>query len=124
MSFHSKPGLIADYNIISLNLQMERALLYERINQRVDAMAAAGLVEEARQLYPLRHLNALQTVGYRELFDYFDNKISLEDALNLVKQNTRHYAKRQVTWFKKMPGFMPVETNYSQMLTTIEKSVK
>ena len=75
--------------------------LHQRIEQRTDAMMQAGLLEEAKALYPHRELNALQTVGYRELFDYFDGKISLEQAVTDIKTNTRRYAKRQLTWLRK-----------------------
>lgn len=82
-------------------LTMEREELYERINRRVDRMLEAGLVEEARALYPRKHLPALQTVGYQELFDYFDGKHDLEEAVRLIKRNSRRYAKRQLTWFRR-----------------------
>jgi tRNA dimethylallyltransferase len=75
--------------------------LYQRINQRVDQMLKAGLEEEARSLYPHRHLNALQTVGYQELFDYFAGDISREEAIELIKRNSRRYAKRQSTWMRR-----------------------
>ncbi len=90
-----------DFNIIKIGIDIERATLYERINYRVDIMQQHGLEAEAKSLLPFKELNALQTVGYRELFDYFENKISKEKAFDLIKQNTRHYAKRQMTWFKK-----------------------
>ena len=80
---------------------MPRDVLYERINRRVDLMIQAGLEEEARRLYHLKGLNALMTVGYREMFDYFDGKISRDEAIELIKRNTRRYAKRQMTWFSK-----------------------
>jgi len=89
------------FEIVPILLEMDRALLYERINQRVDMMMEAGLLEEARSLHPLRHLNALQTVGYEELFNYFEEKTSLEEAVELIKRNSRRYAKRQMTWFRK-----------------------
>ena len=89
------------FEIVPILLEMDRALLYERINQRVDMMMEAGLLEEARSLHPLRHLNALQTVGYEELFNYFEAKTSLEEAVELIKRNSRRYAKRQMTWFRK-----------------------
>ena len=82
-------------------LQLPQEELYRRINQRVDQMIADGLLEEVRQLYPYRHLNALNTVGYKELFDYLDHKCSLEESVSQIKNNTRHYAKRQHTWFKR-----------------------
>ena len=90
-----------DFKIIKIGLELPRPLLYERINNRVDKMIADGLIEEASFLQPYQHMNALQTVGYSELFGYFDGKISKEKAIELIKQNTRHYAKRQMTWFKK-----------------------
>jgi tRNA dimethylallyltransferase len=94
------------FKTIKIGLSMPRTVLYDRINSRVDAMQAAGLEEEAKGLLPLRALNALQTVGYRELFDYLDGKISRETAFDLIKQNSRHYAKRQVTWFKRDEDFV------------------
>ena len=100
------------FNIIKIGLNLPREELYLRINHRVDTMIQDGLLEEARNLYPLRHLNALQTVGYRELFDFFDENINLSTAVDKIKQNSRHYAKRQLTWFKKdaeMKWFHPVQ---------------
>jgi tRNA dimethylallyltransferase len=89
------------FNIIKFGLNMDRNDLYERINQRVDNMIGGGLVEEVKSLLPYCHLNALNTVGYSELFDYFDGKIDLQTAIGLIKQNTRRFAKRQMTWFRK-----------------------
>ena len=89
--------------IVKIGLELPREILYERINKRVDKMQEQGLEAEAKDLSPYKALNALQTVGYRELFDHFENKISQEKAFDLIKQNTRHYAKRQMTWFKKDP---------------------
>lgn len=89
------------FNRVLVGIDMPRNLLYERINRRVDMMMEAGLLHEAEQLYPYRHLKALQTVGYAELFDYFGGVHSLAVAVELIKQNTRHYAKRQFTWFRK-----------------------
>ncbi len=91
------------FNIIKIGIEVDRAVLYDRINNRVDVMVSAGLVEEAKQLYSKKHLNALQTVGYKELFSYFDGEITETQAIDLIKQHTRQYAKRQVTWFKKDP---------------------
>lgn len=86
---------------IVIGLEAERNEMYDRINTRVDLMVEAGLLEEAKGLYPNKNLNALQTVGYRELFDYFDHKIALHDAISEIKKNTRRFAKRQLTWFKR-----------------------
>jgi tRNA dimethylallyltransferase len=82
-------------------LDVQRPLLYERINTRVDTMVKEGLVAEAKELHIFKHLNALQTVGYSEFFDYFKGTLSLSEAIDKIKQHTRNYAKRQVTWFKK-----------------------
>jgi tRNA dimethylallyltransferase len=90
-----------NFTPIVIGLEADREIMYERINQRVDLMLLEGLVEEAKKLYPNKQLNALQTVGYRELFDYFDGKTSLEYAVEEIKKNTRHFAKRQLTWFKR-----------------------
>ena len=89
------------FNIVKVGTDMPREELYDRINRRVDMMVADGLIEEARAMYPKRHLNALQTVGYREIFDHFDGKCTLEESIELVKRNSRRYAKRQMTWFRR-----------------------
>jgi tRNA dimethylallyltransferase len=89
------------FRCVKIGLDLPREILYQRINQRVDDMVKQGLVEEVRSLLPYRHLNALNTVGYSELFDYFDGKTDLISAIELIKQNTRRFAKRQLTWFRK-----------------------
>ena len=91
------------FTVIFIGLQCERALLNERIHRRVDAMLETGLLDEVEQLFPLRHLNALNTVGYKELFEWKEGKISFEQAVEDIKTNTRRYAKRQMTWFRKNP---------------------
>lgn len=98
-----RKGVTAErpFNIIKIGTDMQRDVLYDRINRRVDMMVEEGLEAEARTMYPKRHLNALQTVGYRELFDYFDGNCSFEEAVELVKRNSRRYAKRQLTWFRR-----------------------
>jgi len=90
-----------NFNPVVIGLSLARPILVERINRRVDQMVENGLLEEARKLYPVRHLNALQTVGYKELFRAFDGEISEEEAIEAIKVNTRRFAKRQMTWFKK-----------------------
>lgn len=89
------------FNIIKVGIDINRPILYDRINKRVDTMEEQGLEHEVKLLLPYKNLNALQTVGYRELFNFFEGKQSREKAFELIKQNSRHYAKRQVTWFKK-----------------------
>lgn len=90
-----------DFTPLLIGIEAERALIYNRINLRVDLMIAAGLVEEAKSVYPHKSLNALQTVGYRELFSYFNNEINLSFAIEEIKKNTRRFSKRQLTWFKR-----------------------
>ncbi|MEK7254113.1 MAG: tRNA dimethylallyltransferase, partial [Bacteroidota bacterium] len=100
-SFQKSRQVERPFTPVYILLQLDRAVLYEKINRRVDEMMRAGLLEEARQLFPFRQLNALQTVGYQELFEYLEGNMSLERAVELIKQNTRRYAKRQETWFRK-----------------------
>lgn len=95
-----------DFSIIKIGLNREREELYDRINKRVDQMVAEGFEEEARGLYPFRHLNALNTVGYKEWFDYFDGEITREEAIRLIKRNTRNYAKKQLSWFRRDPSIL------------------
>jgi len=99
LSYQQKVKKERPFEMISVQLLLPREQLYERINHRVDQMMNAGLLEEVKHLYPYRHLNALQTVGYRELFEYMGGHVSLEEAVSKIKQHTRHYAKRQETWF-------------------------
>ncbi len=89
------------FNIIKIGLELPREEMYDRINRRVDMMMNEGLLNEAKNLFSLKDLNALQTVGYRELFDFFEEKITLDFAIEEIKKNTRRFAKRQMTWFKK-----------------------
>ena len=90
-----------DFKIVKVGIDMPRDVLYERINRRVDIMMEQGLEAEARAMLPYRHCNALQTVGYSEMFEYFDGSISREEAVELIKRNSRRYAKRQMTWFRR-----------------------
>ncbi|MBK8620401.1 MAG: tRNA (adenosine(37)-N6)-dimethylallyltransferase MiaA [Saprospiraceae bacterium] len=90
-----------NFEVIGIVLDPEREALYQAINQRVDAMIVSGLEDEAKKMVQFRDLQALQTVGYKEFFDYFDGKLTKDEAISLIKQNSRRYAKRQVTWFKK-----------------------
>lgn len=90
-----------NFNILKIGLELPREILYERINNRVEAMLKEGLVNEVKTLLPFENLNALQTVGYKEFFEYLKDKCTLNFAIEELKKNTRHYAKRQMTWFKK-----------------------
>jgi tRNA dimethylallyltransferase len=99
--FKNKPKIKRNFIPIKIGLTANREIMYNRINKRVDIMINEGLLDEAKKLYPHKSLNALQTVGYRELFDHFDGNCSLEFAIEEIKKNTRRFAKRQVTWNKK-----------------------
>ncbi|CAM3855397.1 tRNA (adenosine(37)-N6)-dimethylallyltransferase MiaA [Mucilaginibacter galii] len=112
------------FSSIKIGLDMPREELYARINQRVNAMITAGLVDEVKQLLPYRHLNALNTVGYSEIFDYLDDKTDLNKAIEMIKQNTRRFAKRQLTWFRKdkdIQWFLP--TDVSAMINYIDETI-
>lgn len=101
-----------NFGILKIGFEMERKELYERINERVDKMMDAGLLKEAEKMYPFRNLNALQTVGYSELFRFLDGVCTLNEAIEKIKQHSRNYAKRQMTWFRKdqeIKWFQPSE---------------
>lgn len=112
------------FNILSVCLDMPRPKLYQRINQRVLQMVEEGLEEEARALYPYKHLNALQTVGYKEWFEYFEGQYTREETIERVAKHTRHYAKRQITWFKKQQGMHFVEASFPAVIQTIIQKLK
>ncbi|MDH6307759.1 tRNA dimethylallyltransferase [Dysgonomonas sp. PFB1-18] len=100
-SFRTKTKKPRPFKIIKIGLMREREELYARINQRVDEMIEAGLLQEAEQFYPQRHLNSLNTVGYKELFKYIDGEWTLDFAIDKIKQNSRIYSRKQMTWFKR-----------------------
>lgn len=124
-AFLSKPVKERPFHILKIGLNIRREELHKRINNRVDRMIAEGLEEEARKYFRLKGLNALNTVGYRELFSYFEGEISREKAIELIKRNTRRYARKQLTWFRKDPEihwFNPGEEN--EIITFIENQMK
>ena len=113
-SFRFKQQKKRPFNILKIGLNLNREDLYNRINNRVATMVEAGLIDEVKTLQPYRHLNALNTVGYSELFDALDGQISFEQAIQNIKQNTRRFAKRQLTWFRKdeeINWFSPNQTD-------------
>ncbi|OFY46683.1 MAG: tRNA (adenosine(37)-N6)-dimethylallyltransferase MiaA [Bacteroidetes bacterium GWF2_49_14] len=121
-SFRKREPPIRSFNIRILSLVLPREELYAHIDQRVDRMMEVGLLEEARTLLPWRHLSALNTVGYRELFAHFDGETDLAEAIRLIKRNTRHYARRQITWnnrYRNLSYFSPGEldkiANYCEL---------
>jgi len=124
--FKNKPKDKRNFIPIKIGLAADREIMYNRINQRVDIMIKAGLLDEAELLYKHKELNALQTVGYRELFEYFDGKCTLEFAIEEIKKNTRRFAKRQVTWNKKDKEihWFNFETNFSEIIDKIEFHIK
>lgn len=107
--YRTKVKKTRNFNSIPILINTSRAILYDRINKRVDEMISSGLVEEVKSLHNKNQLNALNTVGYKELFSYLENKISLQEAINLIKQNSRRYAKRQLTWFNHQGDFETFE---------------
>lgn len=108
-SFRSMSQKVRDFDIVKYCLSRPRDILFSRINQRVDLMMEQGFLEETKQLYPYRHLNAMNTVGYKELFQYLDGVLSLEEAVNDIKTHTRRYAKRQLSWFKRDGSYQYVD---------------
>ena len=114
------------FKTISIGLIADREVIYDRINERVEIMVNDGLVQEAKALYPFRKLNALNTVGYKELFRFFDGEISLDIAISEIKKNTRRFAKRQLTWFSrdKSRYWFDYQTNFEEIVRFIEKEIK
>lgn len=125
-SFIGKRKNERNFTPIIIGLEADREIMYDRINQRVDIMMNEGLLEEAQTLYPNKHLNALQTVGYRELFDCFDGKTTLDFAIEQIKMNTRRFAKRQITWFKRTENvsWFDYLTDRNEIIKNIELQIQ
>jgi tRNA dimethylallyltransferase len=122
VEFQTQKSQPRDFKIIQIGLELPREQLYQRINDRVDQMIIDGLVEEVKSLIAYQELNALQTVGYRELFTYFSEKVSLQQAIETIKINTRHYAKRQMTWFKKDENIKWSSPDLEQVLKLVAEN--
>jgi len=124
-TFKNKPKKPRNFKSIKVGLHTDREIIYNRINQRVDTMMSSGLLEEAKQLYPYKELNALQTVGYRELFSFFDKTFTKEFAISEIKKNTRRFAKRQLTWFKRDENIFWFDalTGFENIKNTIKKQI-
>ena len=122
-SFLKKENIQRDFNTLFIGLTVNREIIYERINHRVDTMIKEGLIDESKSLFQYKEENALQTVGYRELFEYFEGKISLEEAILEIKKNTRRFAKRQNTWFKKNEAihWFDYDTEVSEIINFINE---
>jgi tRNA dimethylallyltransferase len=112
ISFRNRQKKQRPFRILEFGISLPRKELYKRINERVDIMMDLGLLDEAVSLLPEQHLNALQTVGYTELFGYLQGKSRLEDSIAMIKQNTRHYAKRQITWMNKNKNLVWLEGDF------------
>lgn len=123
LSFQKKEEVTRPFRMVNIALQVERQQLYQQINQRVDKMMEAGLLQEVRSLLPLRHLNALQTVGYQELFDFIDGKTDLQTAVDKIKQHTRNYAKRQITWFAHKGKYTWLPGNAEEVLYYVQSTL-
>lgn len=125
-SFLNQKKNTRNFTPILIGLEAERAEMYERINLRVDLMMQAGLLKEAKSIYPNKDLNALQTVGYRELFSYFDGDGTLDFAVEEIKKNTRRFAKRQMTWFKRTENvkWFDYKTDFDVILEYVEKTIE
>lgn len=115
-----------NFNSICIGLTADRELIYNRINERVDVMIETGLIEEAKTLYKYRSLNALNTVGYKELFAHFDDENDLETAISEIKKNTRRFAKRQLTWYRKKPSikWFQYDSDITSIVDYIERNLK
>ncbi|CAM1343491.1 tRNA (adenosine(37)-N6)-dimethylallyltransferase MiaA [Tenacibaculum amylolyticum] len=124
-SFINKGKEKRNFKSIKIGLTADRAIIYDRINRRVDIMIENGLLEEAKKLYPNKQLNALQTVGYRELFEYFDGNWELDFAISEIKKNTRRFAKRQLTWFRRDTEtlWFDFQTNPQEIIETIKNKL-
>lgn len=125
-SFLNKPKPQRPFKVITIGLFAERPIIYERINKRVDIMMEQGLLDEVKELAPYKHLNALNTVGYKELFKYLDQEWTLEFAISEIKKNSRRFAKRQLTWFKKEKAtlWFDYQTKINHITTVIQAKIK
>jgi len=125
-SFLNKEKTARNFKVITIGLTASREIIYERINQRVDIMLTDGLVDEAKKLLSKQHLNALNTVGYKELFKYFNKEWTLEFAVSEIKKNTRRFAKRQLTWFKRdlNTKWFDYKSNLDDIIKVIDIEIK
>jgi len=124
VTYRSRQKKQRDFRVLEFSIQLPRKQLYQRINHRVDQMMSAGLLAEVRSLLPYMHLNALQTVGYTELFQHLQGKSGLEESVSLIKQNTRHYAKRQITWLKKNHDLIWMEDDFKKTIIEAHRHLK
>ena len=121
----NKQKIVRDFNIINIGLEAERSVIYDRINHRVDQMLKNGLEQEARIVYKHKGVNALNTVGYKEMFKYFEGKLTLENTVEEIKKNSRRFAKKQLTWFKKQENikWFNYLTSFEKILSQVKYSI-
>jgi tRNA dimethylallyltransferase len=124
ISFRNQQKKQRNFQVLEFGIRLPRKELYHRINERVDKMMDAGLLEEVVSLLPYQHMNALQTVGYTELFENLQGKSELEEAVSLIKQNTRHYAKRQITWMNKNENLVWIDDDYKKRILDVYAGIK
>lgn len=124
-TFKNKPKAHRNFNILKVGLTADRTIIYDRINQRVDFMIENGLLDEAKELHHKKHLNALNTVGYKELFSFFEGDFTKDFAISEIKKNTRRFAKRQTTWFKKDEEtlWFDYQTNINKIITKVSDKI-
>lgn len=115
-SFLGNKSAVSEWEIVLTGIDLPRETLYERINQRVISMIESGLESEARSVYEFRERNALKTVGYKEMFEYIDGVKSISETINSISQNTRNYAKRQMTWFRRYPDMIWVKPDQKDLI--------
>jgi tRNA dimethylallyltransferase len=125
-SFLNNDKTLRNFKTVTIGLTAERQIIYDRINNRVDKMVEEGLLEEAKSLLPKQHLNALNTVGYKELFNYLNGEWELDFAISEIKKNTRRFAKRQLTWFKKDDTIIwfDYKTDINVIIKCVENELK
>ena len=121
-SFLQKEVLERPFKVIPIFVNMDREILYDRINRRVRKMMEIGQIEEAKELYPFKNIQALHTVGYKELMDYFDGLHSLEEAIQLIQRNSRRYAKRQITWYRNQGQWIEMDINDFESIVDLVQS--
>lgn len=125
LSYYTALKRKREFDVIKIGLELPRPALYENINHRTEEMISSGLLNEVQNLMPFKNLNALQTVGYREIFSHLEGSISFERAVELIKQNTRHYAKRQMTWFKKDEEFIWARPDdFKKVISLVEERLR
>jgi tRNA dimethylallyltransferase len=124
ISYRSQQKKQRNFRVLEFGIRLPRKELYHRINHRVDEMMSTGLLEEVHSLLPYQHLNALHTVGYTELFQYLQGGSTLEDSVSLIKQNTRHYAKRQITWLNKNKNLIWMEDDFKKNILDACEDIK